>query len=265
VDRRTKEENGDIMRISKIASKKHEEAVELALSGKELTFDEKWQILNDYNAAANHLISKNAAFFTPPAIAKEMIIECIDKPKKRILDLGAGIGCISFFINEQQKIWGKENEIEIICLELNADYIEIGKSIIPEATWIHGDMFDQDLIKSLGKFDEVVSNPPYGIIQKTNWLNLNLSQYTAAEIAMKVSNHGVFLLAQNDCPFKYSGNKSFEKVYCKRYDKFHKDTGIYFHMNCGIDLNPKMNKEYIFKNLNKNMLFEIVILSNEKE
>lgn len=253
------------MRISKVASKKHEEAVELALSGKDLTFDEKWQILNDYNAAANHLISKNAAFFTPPAIAKEMIIECIDRPKKRVLDLGAGIGCISFFLNEQNRMWGRNRELEIICIELNKDYIEIGKRIVPEATWIHGDMFDEDLIKSLGRFDEVISNPPYGIAKKVDWLNLNLSQYMTAEVAMKVSDHGVFLLAQSDCPFKYSGNRSYKKVDCSKYEKFHKNTGIYFNMNCGIDLDPTMNEDFIFKNLNKKMLFEIVILSHEEE
>lgn len=253
------------MKISKIDSRNHEIAKKLALSGKSLSFDDKYFILENYNAAATNLISKNAAYFTPPLIAREMTLECYDEPDKRVLDLGAGIGCLSFFVYQKAKWWSRKNNIEIICIEQNPEYIEIGKTIVPEATWICGDIFDEELIKSLGRFDEVISNPPYGIFPRTDWLYNYQSQFMVAEVAMKVSDHGVFLLAQADCPFQYSGKKMYMEKTCTKYERFHKKTGIFFHMNCGIDLDPTKCDDYIFKNLNKNMLFEIVIVSKDEE
>lgn len=42
---------------------------------------------------------------------------------------------------------------DITCVELNPHYVEVGKKVVPEATWICADVLDPFLPDLLGQFD----------------------------------------------------------------------------------------------------------------
>ena len=149
-----------------------------------------------------------------------------------------------------------------MCVELNPDFIRVGERILPEATWVRGDIFQRSVIEGLGRFDEVISNPPYGLrpeLTDPNWLTKAPSQYMAAEVAMKVSKHAIFLLNQGDCPFAYSGRQRFEYTKAEAYTKFNEKTGVVFEMNCGLDTSAYENAWKGTKQIT-----EIVIVSKEQ-
>jgi hypothetical protein len=82
-----------------------------------------------------------------------------------------------------------------------------------------------------------------------------------AEIAMKVSDYGVFILPQGDLPFKFSNTTSYQEVDCAKYNKFHSLTGINFEMNCGLDTGFYSND---WVGLQK-MVVEVVLLSKSED
>ncbi|TDD34616.1 hypothetical protein E1286_40665 [Nonomuraea terrae] len=48
-----------------------------------------------------------------------------------------------------------------MCVESNELYVEVGRRVLPEATWIVGDVFDVSSM-GLGMFDCAISKPPSG-------------------------------------------------------------------------------------------------------
>jgi len=250
-------------KITKQQSKMHIEAMALVKSDLPLSFDEIEFIFKHYNPMAQHMVGLAGIYFTPVSIAREMRIETMDLENKRTLDLCAGIGILSYQAWKAHAMWNGTDNFEIVCIENNPEFVEIGKRIFPQAKWVCGDAFDRKTIEGLGKFDQVLSNPPYGIkIENNGWLEKGLSQYKAAEVAMKVSNHGIFILAQGDCPFKYSGINGFERNdNNNKYKAFNKKTGIVIEMNCGIDISYANNE---WAGLGNNVQFEIAIISKEE-
>ncbi|MEU6719794.1 hypothetical protein ABZ897_50780 [Nonomuraea sp. NPDC046802] len=47
-----------------------------------------------------------------------------------------------------------------MCVEKNPHYVAVGQRLLPEATWICGDVFDV-LSMGLGRFDTALANPPF--------------------------------------------------------------------------------------------------------
>lgn len=218
------------MKLSKIERKRHAEAVALVEKARKLSLEERLFVAEFWNPMAEHNVGISASFFTPMGLARELQIETIQKPRKRVLDLFAGTGRLALYA------WfATENAGEIVCIENNPAFIEVGKKVLPDANWIRADAFDAGTYANLGKFDEVICNPPYGLFPKTDWLFNTVSQYMAAEVAMKCAEHAVFILAQGDCPFSFSGQQSFSTGKNQKYETFHKKTGICFGMNCGLD------------------------------
>jgi hypothetical protein len=252
------------MKLSKAQTKKHNIAMDLVESDKPLTIEQKIEVLKNYHPGASHNVTWNAAFFTPPGLARDMCIELRDKANKRTLDLCAGIGMLSFYSKLHQTGWGAEDRGEYVCIENNPEFVEVGKKIMPEAMWLRADVFDVETYSGLGRFDEVISNPPYGLkpeIHPEKWLYNVPSQYMVAEIAMKVSNYGVFILAQGDLPFKFSNTNSYQEVDCAKYNKFHSLTGINFEMNCGLDTGYYSGD---WNGLQK-MVVEVVLVSKSED
>ena len=52
-----------------------------------------------------------------------------------IIDLCADIGILSLYAHHHKKCNGT-------CVELNPEYVRVGKKLLPEATWINASIFD---------------------------------------------------------------------------------------------------------------------------
>lgn len=215
-------------KISKQAAKLHGEAVALARSGRWLTIDEREFVLDNFNEGAEHMNGLAGAFFTPAGLARDAAIE-IGSPR-RLLDLCAGIGRLSYA--------AEEANMEIVCVELNPSYVEIGRAVLPNATWICASAFDVDAYAHLGPFDVVVSNPPFGRIKADGAPGKytgGLFEYRLIDVASLHARRGVFIVPQMSAPFRYSGRRCFTQEESDECRKFTKQTGIVMQPNCGID------------------------------
>ena len=176
-------------KMSKTKLKLHQEAMSLVRSNKELTMQEKEFILEHYKPYADHNVTDTNAFFTPMVLAQSATIEMpnpdeYDSPV-RMLDLCAGVGMLSFAYYHYSGY--DTRNVEIVCVELEEEYVEVGKRILPEATWIQGSIMDTTIFEELGKFDCFISNPPF----------MKLGQYkgtyTTSAIGMEKAKYGVIM------------------------------------------------------------------------
>jgi len=222
-------------RLSKPLQKKHQQAMDLALGKDVLTHDEKIFVIENFREDAGKNTSWSGAFFTPFDLARDLAI-MVNGP--RIIDLCAGIGTLSFASSFLGHTHSKSG-MEIVCVERNADYVAIGKKIVPEATWIQGDIFDLDL-KALGRFDMAIGNPPYGRVHmssKAPRYTGSEFEYAVIDIASDLADAGVFIVPQGSVPWMMSGigHNYRSKIPPKKYTKFLEETGIELDMNIGID------------------------------
>lgn len=240
-------------RVSKAKIKLHFEACELVDSDEVLTLDQREFILENWNPMVSHNVTWNAAFFTPMSVTNDFMMETLNGDK-RVVDLCAGIGRLAYAM-WKRNLWYND-QVEIVCVERDPEFIKVGKRVLPEATWVRGDIFDESTWKELGRFDEAISNPPYGLkVEKNEWLKNGPSQFMAAEVAMKLAPVATFLLAQSDCPFQFSGVQSFRTVENNKYEKWSREVGVVFQPNCGLDLSYSAGE---WDGLSKGMMFEIV-------
>lgn len=209
-------------KLSKQDAKLHAQACEL-LQQNELTYDERVFVLDNWQESATHINSVAGAFFTPRGLARDLAIEVT--PRK-IVDLCAGIGVLSFAVH--QHFYG--NNPEITCVEINPDYIEVGKKLVPEARWIRADTFD---FAEVG-FDCAIANPPFGNV-KTHKNVYGCFEYDLIAHAKSLARYGVFIIPQMSSPFKLSGNQRFEEKKSADYLKFRERSGVSLTPNCGLD------------------------------
>jgi len=175
------------MKLSKGQLRDHKIALEL-LEKSNLSRYERWDVLAYYQPAAD--VADIGFFQTPHADAQSVAWDGVDSG--RILDLGAGIGMLTYHV--YYDIQDSGGTADIVALEKDPRLVEIGKKIMPEAEWICGDMYDKDLVDSLGRFNIVVSNPPFGITVDSDWLPKHRSELLAILVAMSVSDNATFIL-----------------------------------------------------------------------
>lgn len=219
-------------KLTKAQAKAHKAAVDL-LSNDTLSEDDKWFVLENWQESAEHINSIAGAFFTPVGLARDFTIEVSGL---RILDLCAGIGCLSFQY-AQKCLWDRSKP-EIVCVEKNPAYATVGRKILPEARWIEGDAFD--LPSDIGRFDCVIRNPPFGATARGQKggprYTGNKFEYHVIDVASDIASYGVFIIPQGAAPFRYSGQPSYEQT-CgdDGYKAFVSQTGIELGHSCGID------------------------------
>jgi hypothetical protein len=220
-------------KLTKAQARAHAQACDI-LTKPTLTFDEKDFVLKNWNEGANHVNGEAGAFFTPYDLAFDF---AIDAGGGRVIDLCAGIGMLSY------AVWHRSTyKARITCVERNADYLAVGKKILPEAEWIHVDVLDVlDMGLHTGKegrFDCAISNPPFGNIKRTG----NSPRYTGRDfefhvidVASHLADYGTFIVPQMSAGFNYSGRQGYERQESGKAVDFQKLTGLYFDTGCGID------------------------------
>ncbi len=213
-------------KLTKRQAAEHAKACALVASDRPLTVDEKFFVLEHWREDARHINTLAGAFFTPPDLARDFSIEVAGRS---VIDLCAGIGTLAFFA-----ALGRPGRV-LTCIELNPDYVEVGRRIVPEATWIIGDAL---ALPSVGRFDCAISNPPFGSVKRSTKGRAyqgRYFEYHVIEAASKVADYGVFIVPQQSAPFAYSGEPCFRVRREAEYEKFAKATGIELQPNCGID------------------------------
>lgn len=213
-------------RVTKKESQLRLKVMELVYSDRQLTEDDKEFIFNNYRGDG---IGATGAFFTPEMLAWDFMLDagCSDD----CIELCAGIGRLSYY----QFIRNKPSHIT--CVELNPEYVLIGKRVLPQAEWITGDALQY----TPDRFYRVAyGNPPFG---KINTSGAYTGRYTGSEFEYKIidrareySSYGVWIVPQGSAGFKYSGHTYYDRsIQSAKYIKFEKDTGLILHPGVGID------------------------------
>ncbi|HGV0302849.1 TPA: methyltransferase [Citrobacter freundii] len=213
-------------RVTKKESQLRLKVMELVHSDRQLTEDDKEFIFNNYRGDG---IGATGAFFTPEMLAWDFMLDagCSDD----CIELCAGIGRLSYY----QFIRNKPSHIT--CVELNPEYVLIGKRVLPQAEWITGDALQY----TPDRFYRVAyGNPQFG---KINTSGAYTGRYTGSEFEYKIidrareySSYGVWIVPQGSAGFKYSGHTYYDRsIQSAKYTKFEKDTGLILHPGVGID------------------------------
>lgn len=218
-------------KLSKQKAKLHNEVMDLVETDRELTLEEKFFVLENYVPMATHDVGNMGAFFTPFEIAQAFAMNVDPQDLDRVLDLCAGIGALSFNIKQFQAHrdtkpgWFSNGVKEMICLELDDEFIKVGKKVLPEANWIKGSVFDKDIISDIGNVSFVISNPPFGAArsEKVKWLEYSGREFhlKVIEVASKIDPMGSFIV-----PVGFGDYDIKEKKPIDAWKTFYHQTGI---------------------------------------
>ena len=144
---------------------------------------EKRSLGNPISYLINKKFFWNSEFFITndvliPRPDTELVIENVlnltkQKSKVNILDIGVGSGCILLSIlNERKNFYGTGIDISKKCLKItkiNADKLKVSNRI---------KLFKSDVDKfNLGKYDLIVSNPPYIKTLKIKYLERDVAEF----------------------------------------------------------------------------------------
>jgi len=224
-------------KLTKQQAKMHAQACAL-LEKDVLSHDDKLFVLEHWQEGANHVNGVAGAFFTPQSLARDFAIEVCGS---KIIDLCAGIGSLSFAYLHSDP-FARERKLDITCVELNPDYIAVGKKILPEATWIQANILE--LPADFGNFNCAIPNPPFGNIKaqgKAPRYKGNDFEYAVLDVTSDIADYGIFLIPQTSAPFQLSGVRSMEYVHREKYERFENITDISLEANCGIDTGMSLN------------------------
>ena len=173
-----------------------------------------------------------------------------------IIDTCSGIGILGYRLLCHDYHHG--NISSLTLCEFNPEFVHIGKRLLQgmkdhtgkeyEINLITGDEFDESLWKELtgktptGKFDLMVSNPPYGKMSATDQKNHYWMFYTgerelmALELCLRFAIDGYFILPPCSVEFKFSGAPYYQEQPQSKVERIKKKCPIPFRMYCdGID------------------------------
>lgn len=220
-------------KLTKVQARAHNQACEL-LKKDALSEDDRLFVIENWQESATHINSSAGAFFTPIDLARHHAIE-LQQLSGRIIDLCAGIGTLAYA--HWEHAFRSSEDLEIVCVEINPAYVEVGRKLLPSATWINADVFDV-LGMGLGRFDAAISNPPFGNIKRSK----NAPRYSGkdfefhvVDIAAHLAGFGVFILPQMSAGFDYSGRQCYRRQESGKAFDFQKKTGLHFEAGCGVD------------------------------
>lgn len=238
------------MPLTKIQAKQHAQACKL-LEKDQLSFDERCFVITHFHEGGDSNNTWGSAHFTPYELANDFKLDVMGP---RILDLCAGIGVLAFAYFHG---WDHgEHPPEMVCLELDPRYVEVGRKVLPEAEWIQGDIFDPKIQKQLAKrpFTTAISNPPFGKNamrgRQAPRYTGGLFEYALIDIASDLADYGAFIIPQGSSPFLFSGVRCYQdcrrplpndplpgqaRANLKKYRPFTESTSIELEPGVGID------------------------------
>jgi SAM-dependent methyltransferase len=228
-------------KLSQQDVKAHLEACALAELDRELTEDERLFVLTHWHEAATTLNTVDGAFFTPLGLARDLSIEVHGT---RVLDLGAGIGRLSWACRNLLASHNGEPPRTHVCVERNPAFVAVGRRVLPEAEWICADVFDLADMQ-LDTFDTAISNPPYGRaarIGRGPRYRGRRAEYHVIDIARDLARLGAFIVPATSAPFRYSGQPCFTEDRDEEYERFERATGVRLEPSCGIDTSIYLNE-----------------------
>lgn len=226
-------------RLTKKAAKLHAQACDL-LTKEVLTDEDKEFVLTHWQESANHVNGPTGAFFTPLGLASDFRLDA--GSCRSVIDLCAGIGALALPMWQHdyfERRWNNEDRdpVRIVCVEKNPDYVAVGKKILPEATWICGDVFD--LPDDIGTFEVAIANPPFGTASRTGdspRYRGREFEFHVIDLAADLADRGAFIIPQTSAPFAYSGRPYYDDSNPpQKYTRFHAQTGHTLHAGLGID------------------------------
>lgn len=223
------------MKLTKEQRKRHDEAWE-RLQSDSLSDDDRQFVCRHLRPEATTDIGRNSAFFTPWEIASDFQIETFthhSTERTRILDLCAGFGVLSL-----QTYLDSQVKPDVTCVELNPEFVAIGKKVFPEARWICGSVFDVPEILAGEAFTEFFSNPPFGRIPKVDGRkphNAARFEFAVAEIGLSMAEFGTMICPRGATDWEFSGRPTFRRMDNPQYRKWSDWAGIRLSPNCGID------------------------------
>ncbi|MEV4078707.1 hypothetical protein AB0J43_00245 [Nonomuraea fuscirosea] len=226
-----------MLKLTKEQAHLHRQAANLVKSSASLSKKQVEFVLTHWQEASTITNPLDGAFFTPLALAKELALHAWGA---RVIDLCAGIGHLAWGYRCRYVIdWELDKPpLELVCLEKNPDYVAVGRRLLPDATWIVGDVFDV-LAMDLGEFDAALANPPFGRVDRSGRQAPRyrgpLMEYHVIDVAAHLARLGAFIIPQVPATFSYSG---VEKPIWDRppvYRRFEAQTGIELSCNIGVD------------------------------
>lgn len=192
----------------------HKEALRLLEKAK-LSDDDREFVLDHWQESATHINSAAGAFFTPSGLARDTAIYA--NGADTIVDLCAGIGGLGLWA-----WWLSGGRAKVTCIEVNPDYVAVGRKIFPEAHWICASVENAS-----GFFDCAISNPPFGKTAKISGPRYSGEDDLAVvDVAADIAAWGVFILPQMSCPFEYSGRSDYRVRDSAKARKFTAATGL---------------------------------------
>ncbi|EEJ2965137.1 methyltransferase [Salmonella enterica subsp. enterica serovar Cubana] len=213
-------------RVTKKESANHNKVMDLIHSDRELTFDDKEFIFKNYRGDG---IGATGAFFTPDGLACDFVLDagCTGQ----CIELCAGIGILSYYQYRRNK------PKHITCIEINPEYVQIGKRILPQAEWITGDALEYTPTRF---YDVAYGNPPFGNIKTSQSVT---GRYRGSEFEYKIidrakdyASYGAWIVPQSSAGFKYSGHTFYDRsIQSTKYGRFERETGLVLHGGVGID------------------------------
>jgi hypothetical protein len=267
-------------KISKADLKVQREIQALLKEERNLTEDEKEYIYEHYNPSMDDSITERGVFFTPLGLAGDVAIFA---PKQGyVVDVCAGIGMLSYkLMNYDYYHCGIK---EVYLLEYNPRFVEIGKKLLKgiknedgyeiKVHYIQCDVFDkavwENLLKKIpnGKFNLMISNPPYGKMSTDEQKEITWMDYTgerelmALELCLRYAEDGYFIMPPMSTTFQFSGRPYYQELPSKKVERFQSKCNIPFRMSCdGIDCS-------IYKDEWKNTVITVEavrIITNPKE
>jgi hypothetical protein len=223
-------------KLTKLQRKNHEAALKI-LEKDVLNDNEKEFVFTHYHEGATNNNGDAGAFFTPLEMAYIAAHDCIGdgaQSNKRVIDMCAGIGALSY------ALVSRYCGIKVVCVEINPEYVAVGKKLVPEAEWHCADVLDKDFILSLGNFNSAISNPPFGKVRSMKdkhgfYYSGAEGEYKVMDMASIVADNFCFIVPQQSAGFRYSGARYFDFVESNKCNRFQQQTNIDLVAGMGYD------------------------------